>query len=46
VLEWVQPAAVVGLVPLFIVSTVEGQDPQVVERKGSEVAGDLVDECY
>jgi hypothetical protein len=38
VLEWAQPAAVVG--------TVEGQDPQIVRLKGSEVDRDLVVECH
>jgi hypothetical protein len=46
VLEWAQPAAVMGLVPLFGVGAVEGQDPKVVHVKVSEVAGDLVVECH
>jgi hypothetical protein len=41
VLEWAQPAAVVGLVPQLGAGVVEGQDPQEVRVKGSEVAGDL-----
>ena len=41
-LEWAQPAAVVGLVPQLGAGAVEGlQDPQEVRVKGSEVAGDL-----
>jgi hypothetical protein len=46
VLEWAQPAVVVGLVPQLGVGAVEGQDPHVVRVKGSEVAGDLVVECH
>jgi hypothetical protein len=46
VLEWAQPVVVVGLVPKLGVGAVEGQDPQVVCIKGSEVAGDLVVECH
>jgi hypothetical protein len=46
VLERAQPAAVVGLVPQLGAGVVEGQDPQVVHVKGSEVAGDLVVECH
>jgi hypothetical protein len=46
VLEWAQPAAVVGLVQQLGARTVEGQDPQVVHVKGSEVAGDFVVECH
>ena len=40
-LEWAQPAAVVGLVPQLGAGVVEGQDLQEVRVKGSEVAGDL-----
>ena len=40
-LEWAQPAAVVGLVPQLGAGVVEGQDLQEVHVKGSEVAGDL-----
>jgi hypothetical protein len=46
VLEWAQPAALVGLVSQLGAGAVEGQDPQVVRVKGSEVAGDLVVECH
>jgi hypothetical protein len=46
VLEWAQPAVVVGLVPQLGVGAVEGQDLQEVCVKGSEVAGDLVVECH
>jgi hypothetical protein len=46
VLEWAQPAAVVGLVPQLGAGAVEGQDPQVVRVKGSEVAGDPVFEYH
>jgi hypothetical protein len=46
VLEWAQPVAVVGLDPQLGAGAVEGQDPQVVRVKGSEVAGDLVVECH
>jgi hypothetical protein len=46
VLERVQPATVVGLVPQLGMGTVEGQDPQVVHVKGTEVAGDHVVECH
>jgi hypothetical protein len=46
VLEWAQPAVVMGLVPQLGASAVEGQDPQVVYVKGSVVAGDLVVECH
>jgi hypothetical protein len=46
VLEWAQPAAVVGLVLQLGAGAVEGQDPQVVHVKGPEVAGDLVVECH
>jgi hypothetical protein len=46
VLEWAQPAAVVGLVPQLCAGAVEGQDPKVERVKGSEVAGDLVVECH
>jgi hypothetical protein len=42
VLEWTQPAAVVGLVPQLGAGAMESQDPQVVCVKGSDVAGDLV----
>jgi hypothetical protein len=41
VLEWTQPAAVVGLVPQLRAGVMEGQDLQEVRVKGSEVAGDL-----
>ena len=34
------------LVPQLGAGTVEGQDPQVVRVKGSEMAGDLVVECH
>jgi hypothetical protein len=37
---------VVGLVPQLGAGAKEGQDPQVVHVKGSEVAGDLVVECH
>ena len=40
-LEWAQPAGVVGLVPQLGAGVVEGQDLQEVRVKGSEVAGDL-----
>jgi hypothetical protein len=46
VLEWAQPAAVVGLAPRSGGGAVKGQDPKVVCVKGSEVAGDLVVECH
>jgi hypothetical protein len=46
VFEWAQPAAVVGLVPQLGAGAVEGEDPQVVRLKGSEVAADLVVECH
>jgi hypothetical protein len=46
VLEWAQPAAVLGLVPQLGTGAVEGQDPQVVCVKGSEVTRDLVVECH
>jgi hypothetical protein len=46
VLEWAQPAAVVGLVPQLGASVVEDQDLQEVCIKGSEVAGYLVVECH
>jgi hypothetical protein len=46
VLEWAQPAAVVGLVSQLGAGAVEGQDPQVVHVKGSKVTGDLVVECH
>jgi hypothetical protein len=46
VLEWAQPAAVVGLVPQLGAGTVEGQDTQIVRKKGSVVAGDLVVKCH
>jgi hypothetical protein len=46
VLEWAQLAAVVGLVPQLGAGAVEGQNPQVVHVKGSEVAGDLVVEYH
>jgi hypothetical protein len=44
--EWTHSAAVVGLVPQLGAGAVEGQDPQVVCVKGSEVAGDFVVECH
>jgi hypothetical protein len=44
VLEWAQPAAVVGLVPQLGAGVVE--DLQKVRVKGSEVAGNLVVECH
>jgi hypothetical protein len=44
-LEWAQPAAIVGLIPQLGADVVEGQDLQEVRVKGSEVAGDLVVEC-
>jgi hypothetical protein len=46
VLEWAQPAPVVGLVPKLGAGVVEGQDLQEVRVKDSEVAGDLVVECH
>jgi hypothetical protein len=46
VLKWAEPAAVVGLVPQLGAGAVDGQDPQVVHVKGSEVAGDLMVECH
>jgi hypothetical protein len=46
VLEWAQPAVVVGLVPQLGAGAVDGQDLQVVGVKGSKVAGDLVVECH
>jgi hypothetical protein len=36
----------VGLVPQFGAGAVEGQDPQVVHVKGSDVAWNLVVECH
>jgi hypothetical protein len=45
VLEWAQPAAVVGLVSQLGAGLVEGQDLQEVHVKGSKVTGDLVVEC-
>jgi hypothetical protein len=42
VLEWAEPAAVVGLVPQLGAGVVEGQDLQEVRVKGSEVAENLV----
>jgi hypothetical protein len=46
VLEWAQPAAVVGLLPQLGTSVVEGQDLEEVHVKGPGVAGDLVVECH
>jgi hypothetical protein len=46
VLEWAEPAAVVGLVPQLGGRVVEGRDPQLMHVKGSEVAGDLVVERH
>jgi hypothetical protein len=46
VLEWAQPAAVVGLVSQLGAGVVEGQDLQEVFVKGSEVAGDLMVQCH
>jgi hypothetical protein len=46
VLEWAQPAAVMGLVAQFGAGVVEGQDLQEVGVKSSEVAGDLVVERH
>jgi hypothetical protein len=45
VLEWAQPAVVVGPVSQLSAGVVKGQDPQVVHVKSSEVAGDFVVEC-
>jgi hypothetical protein len=36
VLEWTQPATVVGLVPQLGAGALEGQYPQVVRVKGSD----------
>jgi hypothetical protein len=41
VLEWTQPAAVVGLVPQLGADVVESQDLQEVHVKGSEGLGIL-----
>jgi hypothetical protein len=46
VLEWTQPAAVVGLIPQMDAGVVEGQDLQKVHLKGSKVARDLMVECH
>jgi hypothetical protein len=46
VLEWAQPAGVMGLVPQLNVGAVKGQDLQEVHVKGFEVAEDLVVECH
>jgi hypothetical protein len=46
VLEWAQPASVVGLVPKLGAGVVESQNLQKVGVKGSEVYGDLVVECH
>jgi hypothetical protein len=45
-MEWAQPAVVVDLVPQLGAGAVEGQDPQVLHVKHSEVARDLVVECH
>jgi hypothetical protein len=45
-LEWAQPASVVGRVPQFSPGVVEGQDLEEVHVKGSEVAGNLVVEHH
>jgi hypothetical protein len=45
-LIWNGLTLVVGPVPQLGAGVMEGQDPQVVHVKGSEVAGDLVVECH
>jgi hypothetical protein len=46
VLEWAQPAVVVGLFPQLGTGAVEGQDLLEVCVNGFDVAGDLVVKCH